>query len=403
MEIQIVKLCYTERIQHKKSPILIFMLLLSTLSTYVKADDNVQFHGFISQGFIYTTDNEIYGNSTSGNFKFSEVGANISKRFSPKWRFTSQIISRATGQPNDWNLNLDYFVVDYKTPLNDSTQLGFRAGRVKNVLGFYNETRDVAFTRSSIFAPQSIYFDFVRDLQLSSDGIIGYGDWLLDSGTLKLEVGTGYARINGLAEKAILQNDFDGYFHNEKVYQARVSYTLNNPSWRFALSSVDVELNYLAGEFTPFSSGKINVDLDVLSVEYSGEFNIFTAEYMQLDTAFQLPPIFTNTQKSQSWYLQGQHKINDTWSAYLRYEEFYPNKNDKNGVLLNQMSGLPKHFAFAKHTLLGLKCTPKLNWILMMEVQNIEGTATIDRTNNPNLLDTQKYWQMFSLMLSYKF
>jgi hypothetical protein len=43
-------------------------------------------------------------------------------------------------------------------------------------LGLYNETRDVPFTHPGIFLPQVVYFDRVRNLVLSTDGAMLYGE-----------------------------------------------------------------------------------------------------------------------------------------------------------------------------------------------------------------------------------
>ncbi len=381
----------------------ITLILCLILSRTVKADDTIRFNGFISQGFIYTDNNNFYGDSESGTFEFSEVGFNVSKRFSPKLRLSSQIISRITGQEVDGDLDLDYLFLEYKAPVSSSSQLGLRVGRVKNLLGFYNETRDVAFGRPSIFAPQTIYFDAVRDFQLSSDGFIGYGEFRANHGTILLEAGAGHARTDSDTESALLGNDFDGNFHNEKINQARISYALNDQSWSFALSSVNAELNYRSGINTPFSSGKIDMDFDVISIDYAGELFLITSEFMFLDMDFDLQPLFTNTRPSKSWYLQVQYLLNTNWSIYVRNEGFYLDKKDKKGERFSMETGQPNHLVFAKHTSFGLKWLPNYNWMLVMEVQDINGTATLDRQNNPNPFATKKDWRLFSVMLSYRF
>ena len=224
--------------------VFVFISLSLMNSPFALAENETKINGFISQGIIYTSDNKINGDSDDGSFKLTELGLNMSKRFTPRLRLSGQAISRIVDQENDGDITLDYLFIDYKVPINSSVQLGGRAGRIKNVIGFYNETRDVAFTRPSISAPESIYFDFVRDLQLSSDGVAGYAEWRSNSGTLLLEVSSGKARINSETETSLISQTVNGKLYKEDIEQARLSYALSDQSWRFALSKITADLKY---------------------------------------------------------------------------------------------------------------------------------------------------------------
>jgi inorganic pyrophosphatase len=54
-------------------------------------------------------------------------------------------------------MRLDYGFVDRTLLADGDDQVGLRLGKIKNPIGFFNTTRDVAHTRPGIIMPQSIY------------------------------------------------------------------------------------------------------------------------------------------------------------------------------------------------------------------------------------------------------
>ena len=131
-----------------------------------------QIHGFASQAYITTSDNNVFGNSDNGgSFGLTEAGLNASVRPLPRLQLSGQVVSRRAGEGVTGIPRLDYAILDYRLYSQEANQFGIRVGRLKNPFGFYNETRDVAHTRPSILLPQSIYFDRTRNLGLSGDSV----------------------------------------------------------------------------------------------------------------------------------------------------------------------------------------------------------------------------------------
>ena len=116
----------------------------------------------------------------SGSFDFREIGLNASMRPLTNLQFSVQGLSRTAGKGSPGNIRLDYGFIDYTYFHRENSQLGIRLGRMKNPLGFYNDTRDVPFTRPSILLPQSIYFDRTRKLAIAADGVHLYGEYRSD-------------------------------------------------------------------------------------------------------------------------------------------------------------------------------------------------------------------------------
>ena len=64
----------------------------------------VQIHGFASQGFIYTDDNNWLTMHTSqGSAAFTDFGANISMQVTDKLRIGAQVYDRNLGNLGEWH------------------------------------------------------------------------------------------------------------------------------------------------------------------------------------------------------------------------------------------------------------------------------------------------------------
>ena len=152
--------------------------------------DGLQVHGFLSQGYFLTTDNNLFGSSErGGSLDFTEIGVNASWTPRPNLLLTAQVLSRRAGEAAKNELELDFALLDYAALSTAERRLGIRLGRVRLPFGLYNDTRDVAFTRPSILLPQSIYLDRARELSISADGAMFYAEQHSPWGSLLLEAG----------------------------------------------------------------------------------------------------------------------------------------------------------------------------------------------------------------------
>lgn len=157
------------------------LLVVATTWAWVgvaAADDDLDdesspiWHGFVSQGFIKTTDNNyLAGNSTRGSFEMSEAGLNITKQLGPQLRTGAQLFARKLGALGDFDAKLDWFYLDYQL----ADWLGIRAGRTKVPFGLYNDTSDIDAARVPVLLPQSVYPTLSRDFLLAQTGVELYG------------------------------------------------------------------------------------------------------------------------------------------------------------------------------------------------------------------------------------
>ncbi len=137
-------------------------------------DRTVQIHGFASQGFVHTNDNNWLTMNTSnvGSGEFTDFGANASSQITDKLRVGAQLYDRNLGQLGRWHPSLDWALADYRF----KPWFGIRAGKVKTVIGLYNDTQDLDFLHPFALLPQSVYPTDLRDSTIAHTGGDVYGD-----------------------------------------------------------------------------------------------------------------------------------------------------------------------------------------------------------------------------------
>ncbi|MGA8539861.1 MAG: hypothetical protein WB566_10200 [Terriglobales bacterium] len=136
-------------------------------------DREVQVHGFVSQGFVYTnTNNWLTMNSSQGSAAYTDFGINASTSLTDKLRVGAQLYDRNLGQLGQYHTSLDWAVADYRF----KSWFGIRGGKVKTTLGLYNDTQDLDFLRPFALLPQSVYPTDLRDATIAHLGGDIYGN-----------------------------------------------------------------------------------------------------------------------------------------------------------------------------------------------------------------------------------
>lgn len=148
-------------------------LLAGTLSSSAQSLDdlNIQIHGYATQGFLYTTQNNIFTtNSSNGSPAWTEAVVNVGAQPNPKLRVGVQ--GRYFLLGNFGNaLTLDWAAADYKS----DDRFGVRVGKVKTPSGLFNETQDIDPSYMWSLLPQSIYPITSRNSNLAHYGGVVYG------------------------------------------------------------------------------------------------------------------------------------------------------------------------------------------------------------------------------------
>jgi hypothetical protein len=133
---------------------------------------DIQIHSFASQGYSLSNDNNFLTMKTSqGSFAMTDGGVNISTQITDNLRVGAQVYDRNIGSLGDWHPILDWAVVDYRF----KDWFGVRAGKVKTVLGLYNDTQDADFLHTWALLPQSTYPLDLRSTYAAHTGGDVYG------------------------------------------------------------------------------------------------------------------------------------------------------------------------------------------------------------------------------------
>jgi hypothetical protein len=116
-------------------------------------DLNIQIHGYATQGFLYTTNNNILTtHSSDGSPAWTEAVLNIGARPIPKLRIAVQGRFFVLGNFGN-SITLDWAAADYKA----DDRFGVRFGKVKTPSGLFNDIQDIDPSYIWSLLPQSIY------------------------------------------------------------------------------------------------------------------------------------------------------------------------------------------------------------------------------------------------------
>lgn len=148
------------------------LLCLCTAGLAAQDLDNLQIHGFATQGFLYSTNNNFLTmKSSSGSLQWTEGAISLNDAVSDKLRIGIQVHMYQMGQIGGPQVLVDWASGDYK--LND--KLGFRVGKIKVPFGLFNDSQDVDALFLWVLLPQAEYPDDNRDFDLAALGGELYG------------------------------------------------------------------------------------------------------------------------------------------------------------------------------------------------------------------------------------
>jgi hypothetical protein len=172
-------------------------LFLLILAGSLSAQDfsGVEIHGYVTQGFLYSSHNNyLTMQSSSGSLQWTDGAVSVVDSLSDNLRVGIQLHMYQLGQLGGPNVQVDWASGDYK--VND--YLGFRAGKVKTPLGLFNDSQDVDAVFLWTLLPQSVYPIDNRSFYLSHLGGEIYGGVSPGSrgGTVRYRAYAGYNALD---------------------------------------------------------------------------------------------------------------------------------------------------------------------------------------------------------------
>jgi hypothetical protein len=365
-------------------------------------------HGFASATAVKTTANRFYGKSEDGSLENVELGLGLSYRLNARLLVSGQIIARKAGEMYDGTPSLDYGLVDLTLTESAAYRFGVRVGRLKNPLGLYNETRDVPFTRPSIFLPQTVYFDKARNLLLSSDGVMLYADLSTAHGSYSLTLGAGQSVTDDNLEWVFLGGDGPGDIDPDGLsWIASLWYATSDERVRLGASAIDTSLRYDAGgDQDLLQSGRLGMTYVILSGQYNTEFWTFSSEYSRLPTRYRNfgPFMPYSDLDSEGYYFQAAYRMRPRLEALIRYEAGFADRGTRDGQALSDLTlGYVPRYDFYNHAWsAGLTWNPNKHLMLRAQYTRNNGTFPLSpRENDPSGL--AKEWDLFALQIAVRF
>jgi len=365
-----------------------------------------QVHGYAAQGFVYSQHNNFFGDSTDGSFDYYEAGISATVEVTPKLLLAAQAAVRDAGISDDGSGRLDYALADYRLLSEATTQAGLRAGKVKNALGFYNETRDVVFTRPSILLP-SVYSDNQnqRSLIFTAPGAQAYGSTFFGQHELSFSGTVNAERdVRESDERLLIRLSVPFDLRIGDSWNVQVMDSIDGGKWQFAYSR-------FVGQFRMTTDinliGRFDVDLDVFSARYNAERFTLTAEYVIVgnENLLQLrgTPILRQSVEADGGYLQAEYRLRPEWTVMTRMDSFYRNRHDRSGREFAATNpGADRRSQVSHDFTIGVQWRPDEHWGVWAEHHWINGTASLQGLENPPPVRDQR-WSMLMLMAGYKF
>lgn len=365
-----------------------------------------QVHGFLAQSAFYTSNNNFFGSSDDGiSTDFTEAGLNASVLLFGNLRIAGQALSRNAGDYDNGELRTDYFNVDWRFWQGESSLVGVRVGRVRNPYGLYNETRDVAHTRPSIFMPSVLYTEAIRDVLLSRDGYALYTEFYGDHGTLSLEAGAGKHGISDKLVAEAMMSEIQGLsLDDADITIARAMWESPGANWRMALTNT----RYTDDAFF-IVKGRFTQQVNVLSLQYSSDQWQLTGEYSRFDFKLDAGPLQLK-RPGEAAYVQYNWLFSREWQVYGRYEYGVWDRNHRGGSSMTQFCGTlfqqfcyPEHTGYRRDTGIGVRWDIDEHWMAAAEAHYLEGTMMLSYLDNRDTFATATYWTLLGLEVAFRF
>ncbi len=383
--------------------------LLDTIS-------RVQIHGYVGQGFLYSSDNDyLFAGTSDGEFQYNDMALNFYTELTDDLSVGLQVFSRDLGDVGNNAVSLDYAFADYK--YNDL--LGLRAGRMKMPFGLYGEVRDLDIARTSILLPQSVYREDFRDVFFSLNGFGVYGDVSMDSfGSLFYQGQIGSSSLdddNSAVTKLVESNNaLQSGFKSDADIMYVGQLIWNTPLEGLRLSGTALYLDSiqfngglhadLAGNLAlhpvlgplgiptgdPANMEVYKYFYYVLSSEYVWENLTLAAEYAynskSLDVNVnRIGAINQEKSPEDGFYVSASYRFNDLFELGSSYAIYWSDARHHNSNTAHKDLAISTRFDISD------------GWVAKLEGHYMDGTA------GTNIIGDEDEWFLFAAKVSYTF
>jgi hypothetical protein len=385
----------------------------------------VNFHGFVSQGALYSGDNNyLADDSTDGSLSFNEVALNASSQISPRLRVGMQLFARDLGRFGNDQVVLDWAFADY----HQSEWLGIRAGRYKLPLGLYNESLDLDLAFTSVLLPQSVYDTNFRDILSGANGVQLYGrvpggfDYQVHIGTQNLdkdsylgalfkEGSDGYTNLDSLTMHYVVGAQLtwnppvDGLRLVASVLQVAdleakgsivqagnnpqpVFDPVTGPTGTFVPGDLDIAVTT---HFDHITIGGLGVEYQIADWTLATEYRIRYSNYEATADIPAIPILGQGASRDVSHhelrddggYLMASYRVNPQWEVGSYYGISFSDTGDRSDPAKYQ-----------RDLALSLRCDVVPSWAVKLEGHLLQGSTLVLGQDNPDGVDHGSWWML---------
>ncbi len=375
----------------------VFTLFLFPNISHGYEFDKMQIHGFISQGYLQSDNNNFIADTKKGTFQFSEFGISFGTELTDELRIGLQLKARDIGDMGNNKIILDWAFGDYRY----SEYLGIRAGKIKTPISIFSETRDADMLRTSVLLPNNFYIEYLRDFLSAVQGIGLYGN--IDAGSAgdfsyQLQIGTtNISKDSGTVKSQELYGVADvTSVDTENVYVSDIR-------WETPIEGLMVGGSFKHTVITGHTknSGDISYSPVIISayyLEYILNDLRLVCEFFE--SRLQVTPI--GLVQPMGYHCLVSYRINDWLETGTYYSMMYPERTDKDGEKL-ALAGIPKEFAWLEDYAFSIRFDINDFWIAKLEYHIFDGTAFTMPSLNDDFPNMSKNWNMFAAKLTFSF
>lgn len=411
---------------------IILFLTVPCLSANASFDD-LNIHGFVSQGFLYTTKDMPFlaEDSGDGTFDFNEMAVNFAVNPMDNLNLGMQLYAFDLGAVGNDSVEVDWAFGDYS--IRD--YLGVRVGIMKIPFGLYNEVRKVDMVRTSVLLPTSVYPEWFRETFARLKGVGLYGTL---PGDISYQAMYGNVNIKGdggladgmttlMSSLGMEVNEVDTNFAYAGKLQWESPFGLKLATSYYALDGLEMFMDRtldlpamitggLSGLTSPMT-GLIEfnepVKAFVLSAEYMTDRLTMAAEYTETDldftvninttldpavvAALQIPPRVGIKTTFQGYYASIAYRVLDRLELGSYYSELYYDKSDHDGKeYVQTFKGKPDYNAWLKDICLSARYDFSHSWCGKIEAHVMDGSFF-------SMSSDHKDWALYTAKVTYSF
>jgi hypothetical protein len=385
----------------------VFVLVNAGAAGAQPEPNELQVHGFVSQGWIKTTQHNYLGHTErpQGSFEFTEVGINFTKPLGDNVRVGLQVFARDLGTLGNYAPQLDWYYLDYRA----FDWLGIRAGKTKLPWGLYNEANDVDAGRVPVLLPQSVYPVSSRESLFAQTGAELYGDIPLGpagsleyrayGGTIFLDPDDVSAQLKGfdvpydVGGRLMWHTPLEGLQLGGSFQMLRFDFEFTPTPEQLA----DYEMKgQLPADFAGEVWAHLPIKLWVASVEYQRQRLLLAAEYTRTYGEYETNLMLPQTKVvNQGGYLAASFQVAPWFTPGIYYSAHFPNFRAR------RPSGTEQHprSSYQHDVALTLRYDLTQNWLVKLEGHYMHGTAHLTGALNDNrsLDSLSEDWGVFLL------